>query len=115
MNSYITILTQKPIDNSPPVFFIRLLQRVLPPANPDLERFYNDIVAWHVEMEEGTGQPLREVGLDSDQHVLVIGPWRDNHGFIVDCGHTFVPEEYLQISQEQFENEWQSFYPRVVA
>jgi len=115
VNSYITILTPKSTDTSPPGWFVRLLQRVLPAANPDLERFYDDVVTWHVEIEDGTGQPLREVGLDSDQRVLVIGPWRNNFGFIVDCCDTFVPSEYPQITQEQFEHEWQSFDPRVVA
>jgi hypothetical protein len=115
VNSYITILTPNSMDSSPPGWFVRLLQCVLPAANPDLERFYGDVAVWHVEIERGTGQPLREVGLDSGQRVLVIGPWRNNHGFIVDCCHTFVPAEYPQITQEQFEHEWQSFDPRVVA
>jgi hypothetical protein len=115
VNSYITILTPKSTDSSPPGWFIRLLQSVLPAANPDLERYYDDVVTWHVEIEEGTGQPLREVGLDEQQRVLVIGPWRNNHGFIVDCCRTFVPTEYPQISQEQFEHEWQSFDSQAVA
>jgi hypothetical protein len=115
VNSYICIPIPKSSGSSQPGWFVRLLQRVLPAANPDLERFYDDVVIWHVEIEEGTGQPLREVGLDSQQRVLAIGPWRDNHGFIVDCCHTFVPAEYQQISPEQFEHEWKSFDSQPVA
>ena len=98
-----------------PGWFVRLLQRVLPAANPDFEHFYDEVVMWHVEIEEATGEPLREVGLDSQKHVLVIGPWHDNHGFIVDCCRTFVPAEYEQISAEQFEHEWKSFEKQPVA
>ena len=95
--------------SSQPDWFARLLQRLLPAANADLERFYDRVVMWHVEIEAATGEPLREVGLDAQHRVLAIGPWRDNHGFIVDCGGTFVAAEYQQISLEQFEHEWKSF------
>src|SRR5687767_6283162 len=91
-----------------PGWLVRLLQRVLPAANPDFERFYDRVAMWHVEIDATTGDPLREIGLDAQQKVLAVGPWRENQGFIVDCGGTFIAAEYQQISAEQFEHEWKS-------
>jgi hypothetical protein len=102
-----------PIPESPgsekPGWFVRLLQRVIPAINPDFEHLYDQVVMWHVEIDSATGEPLREVGLDARQRVIAIGPWRDNYGYMVDCGGTFVPAEHAQISAGQFEQEWQSF------
>ena len=109
VNTYICIPMPRSSGSSQPSWLVGLLQRILPAANPDLERFYDQIVMWHVEIEATTGEPSREVGLDAQQRVLAIGPWRENHGFIVDCGGTFVAAEYHQISEEQFEREWKSF------
>ena len=115
VKAYICIPTPKSSGSSKPGWLIRILQRVLPAANPDFERFYHDVVVWHVEIGAATGEPLREVGLDAQERVLAIGPWGENVGFIVDCGGTFDPAEYQQISAEQFEDEWKGFDPESVS
>ena len=109
MKTYICIPMPKNSDSQQPGWFVRLIQRVLPAANPDFERFYEQVVMWHVEIDPTTGEPMREVGLDANERVVAIGPWRDNHGYIVDCGGTFVAVEYPQIATEQFEREWNGY------
>ena len=79
------------------------------------EYLYDGVATWHVETDASTGKPLREVGLDSASRVVVIGPWLDNYGFIVDSPVTFNPAEYQQLSAEQFEQEWNSFHATNVA
>lgn len=75
----------------------------------DPEYLYDRVTTWHVETEASTGKPLREVGLDSANRVVLIAPWLGNYGFIVDSPVTFNPVEYEHVSAEQFEQEWNSF------
>ena len=113
MNAVIVISTSSSAATDQPDWLARLgisaLRRVLPAANPDFEHLYERVRTWHVEIDSQSGEPLREVGLDSAEHVVVIGPWRDNHGFIVDCNGTFDPAEYPHVSPDQFEREWNTF------
>jgi hypothetical protein len=81
----------------------------VPAANPDIEHLYERVTVWHVETDGFTGEPLREVSLENTGHVVVIGPWNDNYGFIVDSNVTFNPSEHQPLSAEQFEQEWNSF------
>ncbi len=86
-----------------------VLSRIVPVRNPDLEHLYNQVATWHVETDVFTGKPLREIGLNSDGRVVVISPWRNNYGFILDSPVTFNFAEYEHVSAEQFEHEWNSF------
>lgn len=113
MKAYIEISPRQDTADTSPGLFGRLaidfLRRTVPAANPDLEHLYERVRTWHVEIESSTGQPLREVGLDADGRAIVIGPWRENHGFIVDCNGTFDAIQHPNVSAEQFEHEWNSF------
>jgi hypothetical protein len=95
-----------------PGWLARLLQHAIPPANPGFEHLYDQVTAWHVEIDSKSGEPLREVGLNDKQEVVVVGPWGDNLGMIVDCRGKFVATDCQQISREQFEREWKSFDPK---
>src|SRR5690242_17221904 len=61
VNAYICIRMPKSSGSSQPGWLVRLLQRILPAANPDLERFFDQVVTWHVEIKAATGEPSREV------------------------------------------------------
>ena len=87
---------------------IGALRLIVPAANPELEQLYDRVTIWHVETDASTGEPLREVGLDGTGNVVVLGPWHDNYGVIVDSNVTFNPSEYQHVSAEQFEQEWNS-------
>jgi hypothetical protein len=87
----------------------RILRRLIPPANPDFNCLYPRVSIWHLEVDAETGKPLREVGIDQEGQILVVGPWRDNHGFIVDSPVTFDAADHPQISAAQFEEEWARF------
>ena len=88
---------------------VGVLRRIVPAGNPDFEHLYDRVAVWHIETDTSTGEPLREVGLDSEGHVVAIGPWRDNHGFFVDSPVSFNTAEHPHITSEQFEHEWNSF------
>jgi len=95
---------------------IAVLRRIVPAANPDFpDDLYERVATWHVEIDSLKGEPLREVGLDAEGRVVVIGPWRDNYGVIVDCNGIFDPSQYPHVSAEQFEHEWNSFNAPTVA
>ena len=120
MNAYIVIpIPPRTSPEEKPGWIARLavgaLRRIVPAANPDFEHLYDRVTTWHVETDASTGEPLREVGLDSAGHVVAIAPWRDNYGCIVDGPANFNPTEYQHVSAEQFEQEWNSFNATNVA
>ena len=120
MNAYIVISTPpSAASETKPGLLATLafgaLRRVIPAASPDFEHLYERVLTWHVEIDASSGEPLREVGFDSSGRVVVIGPWRDNYGCIVDSNVTFALSEYPHVSAEQFEHEWNSFNESTVA
>ena len=89
---------------------IGVLRRIVPAANPDFDHLYGKVSVWHVEVDAATGQPQREVGLDSAGRVVAIGPWGDNCGVVVDSASALSPADYEQLPPEQFEREWDRFH-----
>lgn len=92
--------------------FSAVLKKIVPAANPSFDSLYDRVSEWHVEIDTGTGEPLREVGFSADGTILAIGPWQDNYGFIVDSNATFNPDEHERICNQQFECEWSTFTSR---
>lgn len=49
------------------------LKALLPAANPDLEKLYDRVRVWWLEIED-TGEPIREIGFDVEGQPIVLGP-----------------------------------------
>ena len=75
-------------------------------ANPDIERFYPQVDAWALEVDDD-GWPQRELGLDSSGSALFGAPDAKNTGFWTDMAATqFSTSELGPMSQEQFDALW---------
>ena len=49
---------------------------------------YDDVETWFVEYDEENDYTNREIGLDKDGHVIVLGPFQRNLGYWVDNDYT---------------------------
>ena len=65
-----------------------LLEKFIPKANPDFDAKYDDVETWFIEYDEENDYTNREIGLDKDGHVIVLGPFQSNLGYWVDNDFT---------------------------
>ena len=95
-------------------WWIQLLRRILPAANPDFEDLFEEVITWYVEYDIVSKYTNREVGLGEDGTTLTIAPYRNNMGLWTDEDLNL--DDYKQrlqatpITAAQFEEKWQSYY-----
>lgn len=92
---------------------INVLASIIPKANPDFEGKIQDVQQWIIEVDDEEGTPQREIGLDSQGNVMMIMPWKDNHGFFTDS-NVRVEElaksyEIDFVDKDYFEHLWATF------
>jgi hypothetical protein len=91
--------------------FFRAITRILPMANPDVDRRIDDVKTWLVECDLATGVPEREIGLDAGGKVIVKMPNRRNYGYWTD--NNLLLEDFRShfttspIAQEKFNAYWE--------
>ena len=92
---------------------IGIVSSIIPKANPDFENKIDLIETWIVELDNETGIPEREIGMDKDGRIIVKMPFKDNYGYwtdnnllLTDFKDSFNTKE---ISQDSFENYWSLF------
>ena len=87
-----------------------LLEKFIPKANPDFDAKYDDVETWFIEYDEENDYTNREIGLDKDGHVIVLGPFQSNLGYWVDNDFTLQNyEDYFDvkyIDKAVFEELW---------
>ncbi len=76
-------------NNTPLPWWGRVLQRIIPPANPDFEQLYPTARFWWVELDE-KNVPAREIGFDEEGKPIVLAPFGRNYGFFVDTSTPWV-------------------------
>ena len=92
---------------------VGILSSIIPKGNPDFENKINLIETWIVELENETGIPEREIGMDKDGRIIVKMPFKNNYGYWTD-NNLLLPDfkehfETSEISQDSFENYWSLF------
>ncbi len=92
---------------------IRMLRVFIPTSNPDFEDMINDVRFWLIEMDDKTGIPKREIGLNKEKKVIVIMPnyrnygfWTDNNMKLSDFKERFNVSEITKI---QFQEYWNAY------
>ena len=87
-----------------------LLEKFIPKANPDFDAKYDDVETWFIEYDEENDYTNREIGLDKDGHVIVLGPFQSNLGYWVDNDFSLQNyEDYFDvqyIDKAVFEELW---------
>lgn len=85
-----------------------ILKLILPAANPDFGRIYDNVRNWWVDIDTA-GVPQRELGFDAEGKTIVAGPIGQNMGFWTDSNMVFDATEYKVLSNDEFELEWSAF------
>jgi hypothetical protein len=85
--------------------FLRAVLFFIPNANPDHEKLYPEVSEWLLEIDE-KGRPNREIGLDSKGQSLLAAPDEKNFGLWTDSPSILDPQQYDQVTKEEFEEKW---------
>ncbi len=92
---------------------IGIVSSIIPKANPDFDHKIDFVEDWLVELDNETGIPEREIGMDKDGRIIVkmpfkknYGYWTDNNLLLDDFKESFSTSE---ISRDSFENYWSLF------
>jgi len=92
---------------------IGILGSIIPKANPDFENKIDLVETWIVELDNETGIPEREIGMDKDGRIIVKMPFKNNYGYWTDNNLLLTDFkdhfETTEISQVSFENYWSLF------
>lgn len=93
--------------------FVRILFFFLPKANPDFESKIDLVRTWCLEFNDIESIPIREVGLDSENRVILKMPYKKNYGYWTDNVLKYNDFERLfkikKISKEFFIERWENF------
>lgn len=81
-------------------------------SNPDFEAKLQDVVQWYLEYDEKNNESLREIGLDSNNQIIVKMPDKRNYGFWNDTNLTIEDFEnrfgIQKVTEKEFNNLWDS-------
>ncbi len=104
-------------------FWINLLRKILefllPQANPDFDHLYLLVETWYIEYDEKYEEDgtIREVGRDAYGRIIVKDPDERNYGFWNDTNmglNDFIEQMHAEyISKEEFEAVWNEELVRV--
>src|SRR5690606_5363033 len=61
-----------------------ILSAILPKANPDFDSKIDSVSTWLVELPDADSTPSREIGLDTENNIIVEMPDDRNYGYWVD-------------------------------
>lgn len=91
-------------------WWYKMLQKIIPAANPDLEGYYALTRRCWVELDD-VGKPRREIGFDSDGKAIVLGPIGKNYGFLVDSSVKWSDSiEGREIREKDFNETWEKLW-----
>jgi hypothetical protein len=87
---------------------IEILRRLLPQANPDFEKVYqNQVVTWWLEIDD-KNVVCREIAFDASGQAVAAAPLGENYGIFTDLDSA--PEGLgPEIQASAFESTWQEF------
>jgi hypothetical protein len=93
-------------------WWCRILKKIIPAANPDLETYYPRTRTWWLEVSDG-GKPQREIGFDVEMNPIVLGPVGSNFGFLVDSSDDWTKstEDSVQAARD-FQKTWEVLWPK---
>jgi hypothetical protein len=87
-------------------WWCRVLQKIIPAANPDLEKYYDETRVWWLEINDN-GEPQREIGFDINGNPIVLGPIGNNYGFLVDSSDDWNDsKEDSDEAAKNFDQQW---------
>lgn len=108
---YLEIDTGPPSVNWKLPWWVKILQFIIPTANPDLEPLFDQTQIWWLEIDD-LGEPKREIGFDSSGKAIVLGPVNGNFGFLIDAADYWgdATEDSVKAAKN-FDVEWNALWP----
>ncbi|MEH1009462.1 hypothetical protein VDP25_17115 [Winogradskyella sp. ECml5-4] len=92
---------------------IGIFGAIIPKANPDFENKFDLVEKWIIELDNETGIPEREIGMDKKGRIIVKMPFKKNYGFWTDSNLVFSDFKgqfsTSKITRDTFENYWSLF------
>ena len=82
------------------------LLRIRHPANPDFMSQYDSVVHWYAEVDTESRNVIREIGLNSRNEPIVLGPFGRNDGVWMGLCVGIDFERRLEIDKRVFEAAW---------
>lgn len=61
-----------------------LVKLITPLANPDFESKIDLVETWYLEFVDKDSIPSREIGLDSENNIILKMPFKNNYGYWTD-------------------------------
>ncbi len=89
------------------------LTTIIPKANPDFDDKIVDVDEWLVEINEETGKPDREIGINNEGQTIAIMPFNQNYGYWTDNNLSL--DDFLEqfnatrIESKEFNNRWDRY------
>lgn len=94
-------------------FIERIIFALKLSSNPDYDRNkINDAIYWIVEFDED-GIPIREIGLDENDNVILKMPYKKNYGYWIDNNMKY--QDFIshfdakKIDEKYFNEKWQEY------
>ncbi len=85
----------------------------IPKANPEYERFLDDVSEWLLEIDPVDNLPIREIAKDASGKILFIMPWRNNYGYWTDNNIEldYFKDHFkaISIDKMEFDKNWDTF------
>ncbi|MCL9770154.1 hypothetical protein NAT47_06975 [Flavobacterium sp. HXWNR69] len=88
-----------------------VLSKIIPKANPDFEKYIDDVEYWILECETESGIPIREIGIDKNEKVILKMPFKNDYGYWID--NYFLLNDFVnkfnavEIEKKDFEANWE--------
>lgn len=92
---------------------LTVLTTIIPKANPDFDDKIDDVDEWFIEINEETGEPEREIGINNVGQTIAIMPFNQNYGYWTD--NNFNLDDFVekfnatQMTSKEFNNRWDRY------
>ena len=87
-------------------FVSKLLSKILPCANPEFEKLYEQVEKWYLEIDSKSRIVKREIGINAEDELIVIGPFESNRGLWTDSNIRINPDDFEGLSAYEFSKCW---------
>lgn len=88
-----------------------VLRIIIPESNPTYGKFIDEVEYWLIECEIESGIPVREIGIDKNENVILKMPYKNDYGYWTDEDlllKDFVEKFYaIEIQKNDFEESWE--------
>lgn len=87
-----------------------VLRKIIPESNPTNGKLIDDVEFWLIECEIESGIPIREIGIDKNENIILKMPHKNDYGYWTDEDLLLKDFEEkfhaIEIQKNDFEESW---------